>query len=327
MPGHFLRYCITRLVAILLVSLALDNVAVTGQGSDHDTELIRRITSYVERVLFFAHPTDISVISISPPDASGLRRVLVRVSAERESRMLGYWITPDAKEIFDGQVNQLSEDPWANTRARLQVQDAPQKGAATASVTLVEFSDLACAPCKQSNAVVDEMLRKGQSLRVVFKYFPLEGLHPWALDAALAATCVAVVGQAPFWAFADAVFARQAEFDSLSRRTVYWRLRDLALHAGIHSANSFDACDESSSARKRVTESIRNGAEVGVTSVPTLFVNGRMFVGYMPADRLQAIVAHAAAIVPRPVRRSPPPPLSLRSNCGSSCAGSLPFAK
>ena len=89
---------------------------------------------------------------------------------------------------------------------KLTVAGAFAKGSATAPVTVVEFSDFHCPFCKRVQPVVTQLLAKyGDKVRLVYKDFPLDSLHPQARAASEAARCAGEQGK--FWEFHDKVYA------------------------------------------------------------------------------------------------------------------------
>src|SRR6188768_113809 len=89
--------------------------------------------------------------------------------------------------------------------------DDPVWGAATAKVTLVEFSDLQCPFCSRVHPTIKSLQAKygPDQLRVVFKHSPLP-FHPNARPAAKVADAVLHQGgSAAFFAFLDLAFDEQ----------------------------------------------------------------------------------------------------------------------
>src|SRR3954453_1637131 len=82
---------------------------------------------------------------------------------------------------------------------------SPAIGPAQAAVTIVEYGDFECPNCKQAAPAIKLMLaRFAEHVRVVFRHFPLEEVHPHALLAAQAAE--AAGGQGKFWPMHDLLF-------------------------------------------------------------------------------------------------------------------------
>src|SRR3977135_2326108 len=81
-------------------------------------------------------------------------------------------------------------------------------GASHAPVTIVEYGDFECPNCKQAAPAVKLLLERFEGkVRLVFRHFPLEEVHPHALHAALAAE--AAGAQDRFWQMHDLLFENQ----------------------------------------------------------------------------------------------------------------------
>src|SRR3989442_6903117 len=81
-------------------------------------------------------------------------------------------------------------------------------GASHAPVTFVEYGDFECTNCKQAAPAGKLLLQRFPGrVRLVWRHFPLEEVHPHALHAALAAEVAA--GQDKFWAMHDLLFDNQ----------------------------------------------------------------------------------------------------------------------
>ncbi len=79
------------------------------------------------------------------------------------------------------------------------------RGNSMASVTLVEFGDYECPPCKQMHHELEILLRSSfPNGRLIFRQFPLVRLHPYALEAAIAAEAAGEQGQ--FWQMHDLLY-------------------------------------------------------------------------------------------------------------------------
>ena len=255
--------------------------------------LRQRIVAFLNRSLGWQGLDTIRVESISAPDRSGLRTAKVYLAKGAASQEASYLITADGREIIEGTASPLNGDPWAATRNKLDLRGAPAEGPAAAPVTVVEFSDLECPYCKEEAAAISQLRsRDPGKARIVFKYFPLVKIHPWAMDAAKAAVCVAAQHPDQFWTFEKTVFADQDQIDAAPHAAS--RLRGLALESEAEPG-PYDACLRSPRTARIIADSIANGKAVGVLSTPTLFINGRMVPGAVPEATLQALVDHEAS--------------------------------
>src|SRR5277367_3458151 len=92
--------------------------------------------------------------------------------------------------------------------------DFRSQGAATAKITIVEFSDFQCPACRAAEEPLKQLLTLyGKDTRFLFKQFPLERVHRNARSAAVAAECMGRQGK--FWPFHDALYAHQDEWGEL----------------------------------------------------------------------------------------------------------------
>ena len=109
-------------------------------------------------------------------------------------------VLPQAMEVLQRREQQALIEPL---RGELE---APFPGAVlgnpNGSVTLVEFSDYACAYCRQSLADVDALIAADPDLRVVIREYPI--LRAESVDAARMALAAAQQGR--YAAFHQAMF-------------------------------------------------------------------------------------------------------------------------
>lgn len=138
-------------------------------------------------------------------------------------------------------------------------------GPTHAPVTVVEYGDFECPNCKQAAPAVKMLLtRHPGKVRVVWRNFPLEEVHPHALHAALAAEAAA--GQGRFWQMHDLLFENQNHLKRPQLRSYAERLElDLV---------RFDADMNETRYLQRVREQVEGARASGVRSTPTFFVNG-----------------------------------------------------
>ena len=146
-------------------------------------------------------------------------------------------------------------------------------GRHAARVTLVEYGDYECPYCARANRVLQVVLTElGDSIRYVFRNFPLPEIHPNAMNAAEAAEAVAArAGEAGFWNMHAILFENQDALET----------DDLLAYAHAAGADiETVASDLAGGARRaRVERDIRLGTQQWVRGTPTFFVNGRKFDG------------------------------------------------
>lgn len=138
-------------------------------------------------------------------------------------------------------------------------------GPLQAPITIVEYGDFECPNCKQAAPALKLLLgRFAGSVRLVFRHFPLEEVHPHALHAGLAAEAAA--GQGKFWAMHDVLFDNQSHLKLPQLRSYAQRIELDMAH--------YDADMGDTVYLQRVREDIEGGRRSGVRTTPGIFLNG-----------------------------------------------------
>jgi protein-disulfide isomerase len=171
-------------------------------------------------------------------------------------------------------------------RSEVSVEGAPIRGEASAPVTIVEFSDFHCPFCRKTQPVLDELrARYGAKIKLVYRDFPLDSLHPQARAAAEASHCA--MDQGKFWEFHDRLF----KIDDASQAA----LSRIAKETGLDFA-TFETCRSSGKYKNVVQVSTLEGARLGLSATPTFFINGRLLVGAQPIEAFVTIIEEELAL-------------------------------
>jgi protein-disulfide isomerase len=289
-----------RLAAIVLLSASSLAWAAPGKGA-LDPATLERYLRHVE--LFRGEVT----FQIDDPKPSkylpGFSEVLVHVlfnSAEKDEL---FYISSDGQTIIRGDVFALGKSPFQSNLDRLTLADQPSFGPANAPVTIVEFGDFECPDCKMEAPILRHEMTEalGGKVRVIFKNYPLDSLHPWARAAAIAGRCVYRQGEPAFWKFYDWIYENQDEIngDTLDAKILEW--------AGKNSVDTVQLgkCMDTKATEPEVNASIAEARALGVQGTPTLFINGRKIGGLMWPD-LQLVIAKELEFAsPSPASASP----------------------
>lgn len=145
------------------------------------------------------------------------------------------------------------------------------RGGANAQITLEEFGDYQCPPCRalfhELNKIESEY---GERLRLVFRHYPIAELHKNAMAASRAAE--AAGAQNKYWEMHDRLYERQADWaESNDARTIFINYAtDLKL-----DTERFRRDMDGQQFDVRIRADRERAAALGVTGTPTLFVNGR----------------------------------------------------
>ena len=171
-------------------------------------------------------------------------------------------------------------------RAEVGVDGAPFKGPAPAPVTIVEFSDFHCPFCKQVMPTLTQLESQySDKVKLVFRDYPIDNLHPAARKAHEAARCAHDQGK--FWAYHDLLFSNAPKASPE-------QLKTYAQEVGL-DVPAFEQCVNSGTYQATVQRDVEEGARVGVTGTPAFFINGRLVSGAQPLERFVRVIEEELA--------------------------------
>lgn len=137
------------------------------------------------------------------------------------------------------------------------------QGDLNAPAVLIHYGDFECPYSAALHSTLQEaQTRFGDQLCVVFRQFPLDDIHPHALQAALAAQAA---GE-KFWAMHDVLFQNQNALEDED-------LLEYAREIGLDAAK-FQSEMETPATREAVEVSVQSGKQSGAHGTPTVFLNG-----------------------------------------------------
>lgn len=176
--------------------------------------------------------------------------------------------------------------------------DSHVTGDPQSAVTFVEFGDMQCPACVASYPTVEQLRNTfGDRVRFVFREYPLESIHMYALSAAEAAECAAKQGR--FWPMLDRLYAAHGQLDEPS-------IQRYAQEVGVDVAQ-LKQCIASDDTLPTIRRDQQDGLALGVRSTPTFFVGPRRIEGALTYEQFAAMLnddlaAHAKQ------QPAPPPP-------------------
>ena len=108
-----------------------------------------------------------------------------------------------------------------NIPLEISADDDPIIGNPDAPITIIEFSDFQCPFCARFHiqtlpTIMEEYIEKGD-VKLVFRDFPLQSIHPNAVPASVSAECANEQGK--FKEMHDILFEKQNEWSNLETST------------------------------------------------------------------------------------------------------------
>ena len=177
----------------------------------------------------------------------------------------------------------VDSTPDPNVKVNVDIGDDPVLGSPDAPVTVIEFSDYQCPYCRAfwtdwlpqlKEKYIDEGL-----VKLVFKDFPLDSIHPFAYEYALAANCAN--DQSKYWEMHDRIFEEQSKFGTgtVSHITID-DLKQWAIDLGLNPGQ-FNECLDKEEYNNEIYEDLSYGSQLGARGTPTFFVNGTIVPGLL----------------------------------------------
>ncbi|MET0297794.1 MAG: Na+/H+ antiporter NhaA [Microbacterium sp.] len=163
-------------------------------------------------------------------------------------------------------------------------------GSDDAPFTIVEYGDFQCGFCLKATGSIQEVKEQlGDRLRYVWRHAPLTQAHPNALAGAEAAEAASLQGK--FFEFERGLFSDQ---DNQRPSDIVRLARDLGLDVA-----KFERDLSSPDVTGRVQDDMLDAEAMGITSVPTLFINGRRHTGPYDSQSLIRALEESAETDPR----------------------------
>jgi protein-disulfide isomerase len=229
-----------------------------------------------------AHVTDAQVVEFFETNRDRLGGATLEQVGPRIRRHLEQQAGSDALEKLLAELRERAAVEVQFEAPRIAVAAVgPALGPENAPVTIVEFSDFQCPFCARAGPIVKQIVaRYPEQVRVVYRHFPLDSIHPRARPAAEAAACADEQGR--FWEYHDKLFANAKALEDVD-------LERYAGEVGLDVA-AFGACRTEGRKRELVERDVQDARSVGITGTPSFFVNGRMLGGAQPLEKFVELI-------------------------------------
>ena len=162
-----------------------------------------------------------------------------------------------------------------------------------AILTIDEWADFQCPICQRFYADIEPFLRAAYidpgTVRVVFHDYAFIGQE--SIDAAAAARVSDAIGPG-FWPYHDLLYSNQGTENSGAFSPD--RLADIAVSLGMDRATFLAALSDPSYANA-VTAETQQGSQLGISSTPTLVIDGTLYPGLPTWDQLTSLIDQLVA--------------------------------
>lgn len=160
-------------------------------------------------------------------------------------------------------------------------------GSPSAVVTVEEFADFQCPTCATIHTVMKNVhAAYGSRIKFIYRHYPLSQIHRNAYDASVAVEAAGAQGK--FWDMQNLLFMNQKDWsNSTDARTIF---EGYAQRIGL-DVEKYKSDILQMGVKSRVDADIARGRALGISSTPTVYINGRSIpFEQMNIDSLKQII-------------------------------------
>ena len=164
---------------------------------------------------------------------------------------------------------------------KISIDNDPIIGNPDAPITIVEFSDFQCPFCARFHtqtlpSILENYIEQGK-VKLVFRDFPIQSIHPNALPASVAAECAN--DQNKFREMHDMLFEKQNDWNKLETADALSMFSQYASTMQLDQ-KIFDSCLTSGKHISEIQKDLDDGRNYGVSGTPGFFV-GNDQIGFV----------------------------------------------
>jgi len=312
-----IRRAFLVLLVICLGCSAQSRPASQAQPQPSASALPPDLMQSVERQVraFYSLPPDVKLVAgpLRTSEFPNYDELTIVFDSPEKKHAYEFLLSHDHKTLIRMTKMDLTKDPYAEIMKKIDVAGRPSRGNKDAKVVVVNYDDFECPFCSRMHATLFPGIFKEYGDRVLFIYkdYPLEEIHPWAVHAAVDASCLSAQSVDAYWDYADSLHGNpQTVSAARGHEAQNVELDKLATLDGQRhnlDAGKLQACIQAQD-EKGVRASMREAEAVGVDATPTMFVNGAKLDGAVPASEVRAELDRAlkdAGVAP-PERKPAP---------------------
>jgi len=244
--------------------------------------------SYVRHLLLVDPRVQIIIDNPKAAPIAGLKELDVHMTFEGRSQDEVFYVAGDGQQVLFGKVFDINHSPFQADLDKIHTDLSPILGAPGAPLVIVLYSDFQCPACKEEAKMIRDNIVKTYptQVRVYFKDFPLEQIHPWAKGGAIAGRCVFRQNALSFWDYYDWVYEHQTE---VTPENLKDKVLEFAKNKNLDTLQ-LGRCMDTKATEGEVDKSLAEGKGLKIDQTPTLFINGRRIPGSIPWQNMKQLI-------------------------------------
>ena len=164
---------------------------------------------------------------------------------------------------------------------KISADDDPVIGDPNAPISIIEFSDFQCPFCARFHiqtlpSILEEYVDQGK-VKLIFRDFPIQNIHPNALPASVAAECANEQGK--FKEMHDKLFEYQNQWNRVETVDAVSLFNEYAVEMNLEQ-ETFESCLSNGKYIDEIKKDLEDGRDYGVSGTPGFFI-GNDKIGYV----------------------------------------------
>ncbi len=190
------------------------------------------------------------------------------------------------EERFAQEEVKAREEEFKNPKQAVIEEGRAFQGPKDAPVTIVEYSDYQCPFCKRGHATMEQVLKEYPGkVRVVFKNFPIERIHPLALPASQMYEAIALQDIEKAAKFKAEIFNGQEELNAKGMAFIEASAKKVGANVAKAKKDM-----EGEEVKKRIDADRAEAEKFGFSGTPGYLVNGVSLKGAYPLDEFKKVI-------------------------------------
>lgn len=278
------RYFILTLFFCVCLAMSKTNVRAAAPQIDEEKVLLN-----IRKSLSVPLHVEMKITNLQASLFQNFYQGTIQFTSKNNQANQNIFISTDSRYFIVGNLYDVNRDMDLVRRNMINLKDVPYQGGTSAPVIIVEYSDLQCSACKVAHdAFQHEKLIENYAGKVkfVYKNFPLDRYHKWAVKAAVASLCASKQNMKAFWEMQDKIFAQQNE---ITMEKLDDQMLEFAKTVNL-DLKSFKDCYEKQMTLDQVNADVAEGNALGVGVTPTFLVNGRVIAGVPDMSQMKLLI-------------------------------------